>query len=138
MKAFPRFLGNILDWASETVRIQENNVREAANYPRQFQFLGVQRLTWAATINISPRVNPLNAYYHGAMNADATINASDVGDSGRIINFVLTSDGTGRTVTFGTGFSATGTLAGTSNQTRTITFVEANGTLWEIGRTAAR
>lgn len=138
MQRFPLFIDDIQKWIVETVRLQDKNVLEFQALNRKFPQQGVQTLTWSATIAIDTRVNPLNAYYNGAMNADATINASNVGNSGRIINFVLKSDGTARTVTFGTGFSPTATLVGTISQTRTISFVEVNGTLWEIARTAAR
>lgn len=49
----------------------------------------------------------------------------------------LANDGTQRTVTFSTGFKATGTVTGTVNKTINVAF-EFNGTSWvEIYRSAA-
>lgn len=54
-----------------------------------------------------------------------------VGDK---VEFLLVSDGTTRTATFGTGFTSTGTLAVTTAKYASISFM-FNGTNWqEVGR----
>lgn len=71
---------------------------------------------------------------------DETINAAVVERAGREFVIVITTSGTSsRTLTFGTNFKSTGTLAtGTSDsKVFVITFI-SNGTTWnEVSRTAA-
>ena len=100
------------------------------------RILNNQYLTpaYASTIALKPYmaytlVNP--AILTGAVTFTATVVAPFVGDR---MTFLLVSDGTTRTATFGTGFLPTGTLAVTTAKNANISFI-FNGTAWiETGR----
>lgn len=89
---------------------------------------------YASTIALSPNTSFLlvkPATLTGAVTFTAAVTIPYVGDS---ITFLLVSDGTTRTATFGTGFLPTGTLAVTTAKHATISFI-FNGTGWlETGR----
>lgn len=89
---------------------------------------------YASTIAILPRhaltlVQP--ATLTGAVTFTAGVGSSTtppyVGDE---IQFLLVSDGTSRTATFGTGFAPNGTLAVTTAKYGYIDFI-FNGTVWQ-------
>lgn len=69
----------------------------------------------------------------------ATLNATNVDNGQRLWLLVSTTGTTGETLTFGTNFKATGTLAvGTVNNKKfMLQFYAINGTLYEVSRTAA-
>jgi hypothetical protein len=88
---------------------------------------------YAATIALKPTksytlVNV--ATLTGAVTFTATVGSSStppyVGD---VIDFMLVSDGTTRTATFGTGFQVNGTFAVTTGKYGAISF-RFNGTYW--------
>lgn len=89
---------------------------------------------YAATIALLPSksytlVNP--AALTGAVTFTAGVTVPQIGDR---MDFLLVSDGTTRTATFGTGFLPTGTFAVTTAKHATIGFI-FNGTGWlETGR----
>lgn len=61
---------------------------------------------------------------------NATFNATTGGIAGEILIILIHNDNTaGRTITFGSNFHSSGTLAGTAAKTATITFT-SNGTAW--------
>lgn len=90
--------------------------------------LGVafQTLTPGATMSFDPTKGVTAKV---SVIADGTINAASVGPAGQIATFIIVNDGTIRTITFGTNFKASGTLAGTANKAATITF-RSDGTNW--------
>lgn len=91
--------------------------------------------TYAATVALDAFLN-YSTFVKMTLTGALTLTAA-VGNAGAILNIQLTSDGTGRTTTFGTGFRSTGTLAGTASQTMGIIFV-SDGTTWnEMSRTTA-
>ena len=67
---------------------------------------------------------------------DATINAATAGLPGQHMWIIIVNDlGRGKTITFGTNFKSSGTLAGTAGKTATIHFI-SDGTAWyEVART---
>lgn len=71
---------------------------------------------------------------------DETINVSNVVNGTRLVLVVTTSGTTSRTLTFGTNFKSTGTLATgtTSAKTFVVEFVAVGGTYVEVSRTAAQ
>lgn len=137
MIPFPRFIGDVQNWIQQAVRISERNAFEADDDVRRYHYQDTPvSITWDATVALDLKIEPRNCFYCADVDANGTINLSNVGDSGRVITFVLTNDGTsGRTVTFGTGFQDSGNLSGTTSETATVQFIEAAGSLWEVART---
>ncbi len=91
--------------------------------------------TYAATVALDSFLQ-YSTFIKMTLTGALTLTAA-VPSAGAILNIQLTSDGTGRTTTFSTGFRSTGTLAGTASQTMGITFV-SDGTTWnEMSRTTA-
>lgn len=90
--------------------------------------LGVaaQTLTPGATMSFDPAKGMTVSV---SVSADGTINAVSAGLAGQICTFIIANDATIRTITFGTNFKASGTLAGTANKSATITF-RSDGTNW--------
>lgn len=70
----------------------------------------------------------------------ATLNATNVDNDVELILVVTTTGTTGETLTFGTNFKSTATLAvGTTNaKIFVVKFVGVNGKLLEVSRTAAQ
>ncbi len=92
--------------------------------------------TYAATVDLNSYLG-YSTFIAMTLTGALTLTASNVAAAGAILNIQLTSDGTGRTATFSTGFRVTGTLAGTASQTMGIIFV-SDGTTWnEMSRTTA-
>lgn len=95
-------------------------------------------LTPAATISLDPS---LGVIFKDQPNEDQTINATSVGKPGEVIVIQIdTINTTTRTLTFGTNFRSTGTLAtgATSARRFNVTFI-SDGLGWsEIARTAAQ
>lgn len=61
---------------------------------------------------------------------NTTVLTSFVASPGGILNVQVTNDASGaRTITFGTGFRATGTLVGTNSKILLVSFV-SDGTTW--------
>lgn len=97
----------------------------------------VQGLTAAATISLDPTLAPIFTW---SPNEDETINATSGGFPDETITIIIDTINTStRTLTFGTNFRSTGTLAtgGTSARRFVLTF-KSNGLGWsEVSRTAA-
>jgi len=100
-----------------------------------------QTPVYAATLTITPAVNcnktlVIPATLTGAVTLNIGVGTSTtdpfIGDT---MTFILTSDTTSRTVTFGTGITATSTsIAPAISKSATITFV-FNGSAWmEVSR----
>ncbi len=66
---------------------------------------------------------------------NSTVLTSYVPNPGAILNVQVTNDASGaRTITFGTGFRATGTLVGTNSKVLLVQFI-SDGTTWnEVSR----
>lgn len=102
---------------------------------------GYQAPAYAATITLAIDVADGYTLVAPAALTGAVTFAVNVGSSttppyvGDRIQFLLVSDGTTRTATFGTGFAPNGTLAITTAKYASIDFI-FNGTAWiETGRT---
>lgn len=98
---------------------------------------GIVALTPAATVSLDPTLGTLFTLTPGE---NETINAASVpAASVLIVLRVLTSGATSRTLTFGTNFKATGTLAtGTADAKQfTVTFMSDGTNLVELSRTTA-
>lgn len=97
----------------------------------------VHALTPAATISLDPS---LGVIFKDQPGQDQTINATSPGKPGERITIQFdTIDANSRTITFGTNFRSTGTLAtgATSARRFNVTFV-SDGLGWsEVSRTAA-
>lgn len=117
-------LGPINEGTDNTDRIRNNQFLQPA---------------FASTIALSPFASKTivqPAAFTGAVTFTAGVGSATtapyVGDT---IDFILVSDGTSRTATFGTGFAPNGTLAVTTAKYGYISFI-FNGTVWqETGRT---
>lgn len=85
-------------------------------------------------------VNMISSIVTITPTGDCTFNATG-GSTGRTCQFVITTSGsTSRTLTFGTNFKTTGTLATgvTTAKIFVIDFICTNGTQWvEVSRTTA-
>jgi hypothetical protein len=99
-----------------------------------------QTPVWAASIAIITKPNCAKTLVvPGTLGGATTITITPVAASadpyiGDTITFILTSDTTSRTVTFGTNFTSTGTIAPAISKSATITFM-FNGTAWmEVSR----
>jgi hypothetical protein len=95
-------------------------------------------MSYASTITLD--VTKGNVHKTTTVNAtgNATINASAGGVAGEwsSIDIVITNDATsGKVITFGTNFSSTGTLTGTTSKTAVVTFVSDGVTWYERART---
>jgi hypothetical protein len=89
---------------------------------------------YAATIAIVPNASKtfVNvAELTGAATINATVTDCVVNDE---LVFTLLADGTGRTVTFGTGLNASATIAVTADKNATVSFVYNGTTFVETGR----
>lgn len=65
-----------------------------------------------------------------------TINCSGSPSNGQLLTIIITNDATlGRLITFGTGFSSSGTALGVISKRSTMSFAAYNGTFWETSRT---
>lgn len=97
----------------------------------------VQALTASATPAINPALGGVVTLTPGE---DETISISGGTNGERLNLVVLTSGTTSRTLTFGTGFKSTGTLATgtTSGKYFVVSFVCVNDLFVETGRTAAQ
>jgi hypothetical protein len=98
----------------------------------------VQALTPAATVSLDPRIAPIFKISPGE---NETINATDGGYPGEQLSIYFdTIDTNSRTITFGTNFRSTGTLAtGATAARRFVVKFESDGIVWtEISRTAAQ
>jgi hypothetical protein len=67
----------------------------------------------------------------GAATVTAATTQSNIGDE---LKLLLSSDGTNRVVTFGTGFSSSGTLTVTASKKATATFIFDGSTWVEVSR----
>jgi hypothetical protein len=97
----------------------------------------VQGLTAAATISIDPTIAPIFKISPGE---NETINATSPGKPEQELAIYFdTIDANSRTITFGTNFRSTGTLAtGATAARRFIVKFQSDGQVWsEISRTAA-
>lgn len=82
--------------------------------------------TYSATVSVSM----LGTVKTVTPTQTCTFNASG-GVAGSMFTFYITSNGTSYTITFGTNFKSTGTIAsGTGTQVSTITFICKDGTTW--------
>jgi hypothetical protein len=86
-------------------------------------------------INIQQMTTIVNV---GTMAADMTVNATidDQVTEGALVIMKLTSDSTGRAVTFGTGFNAP-SLSGVANKTKYATFMYDGTQLVPVGTSAS-
>lgn len=67
---------------------------------------------------------------------NATITCSNIPPAGAVCNIQIFNDAGGaRTITFGTGFRASGTIVGTASRLATIEFISDGTTFNEFGRT---
>ena len=87
-------------------------------------------VAWDAAVTVAATLTP---------GQDETINMSNV-TAGRLYSLAITTSGTTSwTLTFGTNFVSTGTLATgvTSGKRFTVLFVGVGSALWEVARTTA-
>mgnify|MGYP000281788051 CR=1 FL=1 len=94
-------------------------------------------LTSAATVSLDPS---LGTIFKITPDQALTINALSVGYPSEVIRVYVDTSGTSSyTITFGTNFRTTATLAsGTTSARRFIVSFESDGLVWsETGRTAA-
>lgn len=98
---------------------------------------GVAALTAGATVAVDASTAGIFTLTPGE---DETINVSNVVNGCRLVLVVTTSGTTSRTLTFGTNFKSTGTLAtGTTNaKVFVVEFVAVGGTYVEVSRTTAQ
>jgi len=98
----------------------------------------VQALTPGSTITVDHSV--ANVFTLSQTDGTAaTLNATNV-DNGQDLTLLVTTTGTtGETLTFGTNFKTTATLAvgTTSGKKFVVKFHAINGTLYEVSRTSA-
>lgn len=97
----------------------------------------VQGLTAAATISLDPRIATIFKIGPGE---NETINATDPGFPDEVLTIIFdTIDVNSRTITFGTNFRSTGTLAtGAAAARRFVVRFISDGQVWsEFSRTAA-
>ena len=113
---------------------------ETSNRNCKFPLTVGSTVTYGATINDTVGMHK-RSIRSVALTGDATINIAaasgetiEIGDE---VMYKLANDGTQRTVTFGTGFKASGTVAGTINKTINITFVYDGSNFVEQCRSAA-
>lgn len=94
-------------------------------------------LTTAATVSLDPSTGTI---FKLTPDQALTINATSAGFVGEVIRVYIDTSGTSSyTITFGTNFRTTGTLAsGTTSARRFIVSFESDSICWsETGRTAA-
>lgn len=109
---------------------------ETANRTGKFPLDEKQTKASAATVTITPTLK--KTLVEVTVAQDLTVEAAaGEAEQGDEMIVKLANDGTIRTVTFGTGFKASGTVAGTVNKTIVVSFIY-DGTNWfETGRSAA-
>jgi hypothetical protein len=93
-------------------------------------------MTYSAAISLEVTAGDVHKTTTSNAVGDATINAATAGLPGQHMWIIIVNDlGRGKTITFGTNFKSSGTLAGTAGKTATIHFI-SDGTAWyEVART---
>ena len=89
--------------------------------------------TYASTIEYSPSYANILRLTTVHATGNCTINAR----TGRVgpVWIIITNDATsGKTITFGTGFTSAGTLSGTASKTAVIGFISDGSSLFEMSR----
>lgn len=101
----------------------------------QVQIIGIlSSPTPGATVTLT-LVDGVELYKWTAGEAE-TVNCSGTQKIGQTITCQILDSG-GRTITFGTGFKASDTIAGTNGKTATITFRSDGTNFYELSRTLA-
>ena len=90
---------------------------------------------YAATIALNPQDVEIFKTTTVHATGNATINLSNATRTGSLY-VIITNDSTGgKVITFGTGFTSTGTLTGTADETALVHFVGDGTTFLEVSRT---
>lgn len=114
-----------------------SSVSKTAADNQTFESRGDKRFTQAYASTSAPVLKKakMQEVYYAELTGAMTINA-DVSnlEQGDLVIFHFTSDGTGRTVTYGTGLSAVSTQAVTASKDANATFVFDGTNLREISR----
>ena len=118
-------------WSQVSLTAGVSGVLPTANGGSGINTTGlVVPLTYAGTIACDMSLGTVFTTTTVHATGNATINASN-GTAGQKATFLITNDATtGKTITFGTGFVANGTLVGTVNLIATVVFTY-NGSSWQ-------
>lgn len=134
MRDFPLFVGDVVEWISQAIQIQQGNTAEVSNFKRVFQpQQQAAELDWSADIALDFKKTTANLFFNDAVDADRTITATNV-PNGKMVVFMFTNNsGSNRTITLGTGFSAAAGITTAINaKTRSLIFIGHGGELVEI------
>lgn len=97
---------------------------------------GMKTETYANPLALTENLEDCRKITTTSAVGDATITVSNSGVGGKRLILIITNDATsGRTITFGTNFTANGTLVGTASKTAIVEFISDGTTFYEVART---
>jgi len=109
---------------------------------RERDFIGrrfistMDTMTYSAAISLEVTAGDVHKTTTSNTAGDATINAATAGLAGQHMWIIIVNDLVrGKTITFGTNFKSSGTLAGTAGKTATVHFISDGNAWYEVART---
>jgi len=93
----------------------------------------------SGTVSLNAALGQVFTYAVSNSVAAETVNATNIFDTGSVVYFIVTTNTSSCTITFGTGFKKTGTLVTGANTTAgrfVVSFVSDGVNLCEVSRTA--
>lgn len=104
------------------------------SFSGRFLVRGFVQTIYASEISIDPMSGGFQ--YLKTESTNAVVRANSGGSSGQELYLKITNDSTAnRVITFGTNFSVTGTLTGSTTASAILHFISDGTKFWEVSRT---